>query len=96
MIMADEPFAYAYRYPSYPPEGSTVIRFGTNGREINGSKPIEAIPLYTRPLTGGVTPEMKQEIALLLWNAPLNPSMAQCLEMAERILAMSNVSRGVR
>jgi hypothetical protein len=44
-----EPFAYAYRYPSFPPAGSTVIRFGTNGREINGSKPIEAIPLYTAP-----------------------------------------------
>jgi hypothetical protein len=46
---AVEPFAYAYRYPSFPPAGATVIRFGTNGREINGSKPIEAIPLYTAP-----------------------------------------------
>jgi hypothetical protein len=41
------PFAYAYRYPTYPPEGATVIRFGTGGCEINGSKPIEAIPLFT-------------------------------------------------
>jgi hypothetical protein len=42
-----QPFAYAYRYPAWPPEGATVIRFGTSGREINGAKPIEAIPLYT-------------------------------------------------
>jgi hypothetical protein len=41
-----KPFCYAYRYPSFPPAGATVIRFGTGGREINGSKPIEAIPLY--------------------------------------------------
>lgn len=51
------PFAYAYRYPAYPPEGATVIRLGTGGREINGSKPIETIPLYTAdalsPLTKG-------------------------------------------
>lgn len=41
------PFAYAYLYPAFPPEGATVIRYGTGGREINGSKPIEAIPLYS-------------------------------------------------
>jgi hypothetical protein len=40
-----QPFAYAYRYPAWPPEGATVIRFN-DGREVNGSKPIEAIPLY--------------------------------------------------
>lgn len=43
-----EPFTYAYRYPAFPPEGATVIRFN-HGEEVNGSKPIEAIPLYTRP-----------------------------------------------
>lgn len=41
-----KPFTYAYRYPWYPPVGATVIRFDTGGREINGAKPIEAIPLY--------------------------------------------------
>jgi hypothetical protein len=43
----EEAFTYAYRYPAFPPKGATVIRFGTGGCEINGSKPIEAIPLYT-------------------------------------------------
>lgn len=43
----EQPFTYAYRYPAWPPNGATVIRFGTNGREINGCKPIEAIPLYS-------------------------------------------------
>jgi hypothetical protein len=43
------PFAYAYRYPAFPPLGATVIRLGTNGREINGAKPIEVIPLYRQP-----------------------------------------------
>ena len=33
------PDGFAYRYPG-------GIRFGTNGREINGSGPIEAIPFY--------------------------------------------------
>jgi hypothetical protein len=41
------PFAYAYRYPAWPPEGATVIRLGNGGREVNGVKPIETIPLYT-------------------------------------------------
>jgi hypothetical protein len=34
-----EPDGYAHRYPD-------GIRFGTDGRSINGSEPIEAIPLY--------------------------------------------------
>lgn len=41
------PLAYAYRYHNQT--GGTVLRFDTNGREINGSKPIEAIPLYAHP-----------------------------------------------
>ena len=36
---------YCHRYPAFPPEGATVIRFSTGGKEINGSGPIEAIPL---------------------------------------------------
>lgn len=44
--LIERPFAYAYRYPSFPPVGATVIRFN-GGREVNGSKPIEAIPLYS-------------------------------------------------
>lgn len=43
----DQPFTYAYRYPD--PMGGTVVRLDTNGREVNGSKPQEAIPLYTHP-----------------------------------------------
>jgi hypothetical protein len=39
------PFAYAYRYKGMTGD---VIRF-SDGKEINGSKPIEAIPLYTQP-----------------------------------------------
>jgi hypothetical protein len=41
------PFAYAYRYPGGL-NGGTVIRF-SHGEEVNGSKPIETIPLYTLP-----------------------------------------------
>ena len=41
------PFAWAYRYPD--PMGGTVVRLDTNGREVNGSKPQEAIPLYIHP-----------------------------------------------
>ena len=33
---------YAYRYPWF---NGTVLRFDTDGREINGSKPLESIPL---------------------------------------------------
>lgn len=43
------PFAYAYEYPTYD---GPVIRFETNGRKINGSKPTRAIPLYTHPSAG--------------------------------------------
>jgi len=42
----DEPYAYAYVYPHYA--GGEVTRFSC-GQEINGSKPVRAIPLYTRP-----------------------------------------------
>lgn len=42
-----QPFAYAYVYPWH--DGTEVIRLGTNGRAINGSKPIRSIPLYARP-----------------------------------------------
>jgi hypothetical protein len=38
-MTAREPDGYAYRYPD-------GIRYGTNGRTINGSDPIEAIPFY--------------------------------------------------
>jgi hypothetical protein len=38
------PWTYVHRYPG--PNGSSFIRYSTNGSEINGSKPIEAIPLY--------------------------------------------------
>ena len=43
----DQPFSYAYRYPD--PMGGTVVRLDTNGREISGAKPVEAIALYTHP-----------------------------------------------
>lgn len=59
----ERPFAYAYRYPHFPPDGATVIRFN-HGEEVNGSKPLEAIPLYTaeqiaaRPTTAEIGDEM--------------------------------------
>jgi hypothetical protein len=45
--LLERPFAYAYRYPAWPPEGATIIRLGNGGREVNGVKPIETIPLYS-------------------------------------------------
>lgn len=39
------PHGYAYRYRSGFGDGRTVIRFN-NGEEVNGSKPIEAIPYF--------------------------------------------------
>lgn len=36
------PHSYAYRYPD-------GIRYDTGGKSINGSKPIEVIPLYWGP-----------------------------------------------
>jgi hypothetical protein len=38
------PYTYAYRYPWW--SGGSVIRFN-NGQEVNGSKPIEAIPPFS-------------------------------------------------
>lgn len=38
-----EPDGYAYRYPHW--DGSTFIDFN-DGREVNGSRPIEAIPYW--------------------------------------------------
>lgn len=70
---ADEvetPFAYAYRYPAWPPEGATVIRFGTQGREINGSKPIETIPLYRHPAIRNGDEGMGQMTSMATDNAP--------------------------
>lgn len=49
------PHGYAYLYPS--PSGGTVIKFGS-GREINGSRPIKAIPYWL-----GVPPATKSPAA---------------------------------
>ena len=57
----ETPFAYAYEYPSY---NGPVIRLGTYGREINGSKPIRAIPLYSRPVSLN-----REEITLAIINS---------------------------
>lgn len=40
-----QPDGYAYRYPSQLLSGGTEIRFN-GGQEVNGSKPIEAVPYY--------------------------------------------------
>lgn len=56
------PFAYAYEYPTYD---GPVIRFETNGREINGSKPTRAIPLYTHPSAG---PAVSEALELIIRN----------------------------
>lgn len=61
--MGEAPFTYAHRYPAA--NGGTVIRFDTGGREINGSRPIEAIPLYAlaQPGSDGALREACQGIA---------------------------------
>lgn len=41
-----EPSGYAYRYRHY--DGGTVIRFN-DGCEVNGSRPIEALPYWFTP-----------------------------------------------
>ena len=43
--MPKQPDGYAYRYPDAWGSGRSVIKFN-DGRELNGSKPIEAIPYY--------------------------------------------------
>lgn len=57
-----KPYAYAYRYPHHG--GGTVVRFDTGGREINGSKPIETIPLYLHPAPA--TPAQPDAVAELV------------------------------
>ncbi len=47
--MQSEPVAYGYVYHDHA--GRRVIRYGGTGGEVNGSKPVEVIPLYTRPAT---------------------------------------------
>ena len=44
-VVPRQPDGYAYRYPSQSLSGGTEIRF-SHGQEINGSKPIEAVPYY--------------------------------------------------
>lgn len=44
----ETPYTYAHVYP-VPFGDRSVVHFETNGREINGAKPTEAIPLYIRP-----------------------------------------------
>lgn len=43
------PAVYGYVYPDGLSESGTVERFGTNGREINGSRPLYAVPYYAAP-----------------------------------------------
>lgn len=63
VVEAMQPFDYAHRYHSLG--GGTVIRIGTGGREINGSVPIEAIPLYTKEQVATLCAEQEAEVARL-------------------------------
>jgi hypothetical protein len=45
-VPVSPPSGHAYRYPDY--RGGTTIRFN-NGCEVNGSKPIEAVPYWFAP-----------------------------------------------
>jgi hypothetical protein len=57
---AARPFGYAYRYWD-------CIRFDTGGREINGSKPTETIPLYTHSSPAAhVTDAVQNGIAMAI------------------------------
>ncbi|WP_324658311.1 hypothetical protein [Burkholderia thailandensis] len=65
---AAPPSGYAYRYPSL---GGTVIRFNS-GKEVNGSRPIEAIPYWfaaPQPAQAdarvGLTGEQWEELRLI-------------------------------
>jgi hypothetical protein len=58
------PHTYAYRYPD-------GIRYGTGDRAINGSKPIEAIPLYWGP---DVEAELAAARELGPWKCKANPT----------------------
>lgn len=66
---AAPPSGYAYRYPSL---GGTVIRFN-GGKEVNGSRPIEAIPYwFAAPQTAqadarvGLTDEQREAIDFVI------------------------------
>lgn len=54
------PAVYGYVYPDGISESGTVERFGTNGRTINGSRPLYAIPYYAHPpvpIGGQISPQ---------------------------------------
>lgn len=53
------PDGYAYRYPD-------GIRFGTKGRAINGSDPLEIIPFYYAPLRTGLSEAKIKEVARMM------------------------------
>lgn len=53
--MDSEPVAYGYVYRDYA--GRRVIHYGGSGGEINGSKPVDVIPLYTRPTPTDAAPD---------------------------------------
>jgi hypothetical protein len=70
------PHGHAYRYPT--PLGGTTIRF-TSGREINGFRPIEAIPYWL-----GKPPMDLRSAAALPEPAYLSDGEASALVHAER------------
>jgi hypothetical protein len=61
------PWTYVHRYPG--PNGSSFIRYSTNGSEINGSKPIEAIPLYGPEAKTRIT-QLSRDVDLLREQRP--------------------------
>jgi hypothetical protein len=70
-VPVSPPSGHAYRYPDY--RGGTTIRFNS-GCEVNGSKPIEAVPYWFAPPhhapeAVGVTDEVVENAARILYTA---------------------------
>jgi hypothetical protein len=67
-----EPSGYAYRYRDYA--GGTVLRFNS-GEEVNGARPIEALPFWFEP--------QPQQIPEGYKLVPIEPTLEMIVEAAK-------------
>jgi hypothetical protein len=74
-----KPDGYHYRYPTLYGTG-TYIRHN-NGEEVNGSKPIEAVPYYYAPVAAAPDSELH---ALLANSTPLREAAFRALGFIDR------------